>query len=170
MTLPPWLRTELRLLLGEPRNGRLGRSSFVRALLVLAAAAVAFAVVFGGLFWMAEALSDVHVAWLERPARFLAIAAQAILFAVAGFAFLIGPAIGFGFLNVIAKRCRDIGLPGWPATLVACMLGTAFSLGAPPVARNVFLVLTWAALLGLRSAPGRPPSTTQPGGDERCVS
>ncbi len=135
-----------RLLLAEPGTGRADRFDFLFGL-VLVAVLLALAVgLFGMLFAFAEGLSA------DGAVTGVALIAQLIGFVIAGTVALAAGVLTFAFANLIAKRMRDLGLPGWKALGIAWLLGAAFSLGTPLVAVIVYIVAVWSVLLLMPSA------------------
>ena len=134
----------LTLLFDEVRTGRAGRLAFVKGLAVLLLAFAAAAVVLQGLFAFAESFSaDGGV-----PGAF-GLVAQLVGFALAGVVGALALTLFYAFLNLIAKRLRDIGLPAWKALTVIFMLGAAFSLGTPAGAAFGYVGTVWLLLFFL---------------------
>ncbi len=57
--------------------------------------------------------------------------------------------LGFAGLNLMAKRLRHIGLPGWPTTAALTLLVMAIGYGWSLPAANGFQLLIWLTLLVL---------------------
>lgn len=137
-----------RLLLEEVAVGRADRGEFLSGVAILAVMIGAASLAFAGLFGFAEGLSA------GGAVGGFALVAQLLGFTLAGAVFALGAVFAFAFANLIAKRMRDLGLPGWRALAVATALGTAFSLGTPFAAAAVYVVAVWLVLLAMPS-PGR---------------
>ncbi|TVQ38496.1 MAG: hypothetical protein EA356_02880 [Geminicoccaceae bacterium] len=143
------------LLFGGSKTDRLGRLDFAKGIgFVLGALALNSAII-AGTVWLGEALIG------EEPPSLWVLALQVLGFLIAGFVACAVVLLAFAFFNLIGKRMRDLGLPGWKSVAVATMLGTAFSFAAPPVATLTYIVVVWALLLGLPSSP-RPYVYVEP--------
>ncbi len=137
----PWKR----LLFEDIPNGQLDRRAFARGLIGLAAMLGLALVVFQAHFHYAESFSE------EGMVRGLAVVVQLAGYVIAAvFATVIAVLAAAG-ANLVAKRLRHIGLPGWHALAVLCVLGTAFSLGAPAAAALGYVAVIWAALFFMPS-------------------
>ena len=132
-----------RLMFADIPFGRAGRRAFARGIAVVAGMLAVAAAIFRWLFVFAEGLSA------DGAVGGIALVAQLVGFTIAAAVGTVAFVLGFAFMNLIAKRLRDIGLPGWPSLAVACMLGTAFSLGAPLAATIVYIVAVWVLLFAL---------------------
>jgi uncharacterized membrane protein YhaH (DUF805 family) len=131
----------LKALFGDIAEGRLQRLQFLGYWLFLVLLSFGFAIAVGLSIGAAEQLigGDLQQAqdklreWLSLP--FLAV------FAVVGVLFL------FAELNIVAKRVRDIGLPGWWMVLAIVVVtgGTSFAISGQ--AGNGLSTLIMAALL-----------------------
>jgi len=133
----------ITLLFDQVRTGRAGRLAFVKGLVVLALAFALATVVLQGLFVFAEGFSNGGT-----PGAF-GLVVQLVGFALAGVVAALALTLVYGFLNLIAKRLRDIGLPAWKALTVIFMLGAAFSLGTPPGAAFGYIGTVWLLLFFL---------------------
>jgi uncharacterized membrane protein YhaH (DUF805 family) len=134
----------LALLFDEVRTGRAGRVQFVKGLVVLVVAFAVASVVLQGLFVFAESFS----ADGATPGLF-GLVVQLVGFALAGVVAALALTLLYAFLNLIAKRLRDIGLPEWKALAVIFALGAAFSLGTPPGAAFGYIGTVWLLLFFL---------------------
>jgi uncharacterized membrane protein YhaH (DUF805 family) len=126
------------------RTGRADRLQFVKGLAVLLAAFAVATVVLQGIFVFAESFS----AGGTTPGLF-GLIVQLVGFALAGVVAALVLTLIYAFLNLIAKRLRDIGLPAWKALTVLFMLGAAFSLGTPPGAAFGYIGTVWLLLFFL---------------------
>jgi len=133
----------ITLLFDQVRTGRAGRLAFVKGLVVLALAFALATVVLQGLFVFAEGFSNGGT-----PGAF-GLVVQLVGFALAGVVAALALTLVYGFLNLIAKRLRDIGLPAWKALTVIFMLGAAFSLCTPPGAAFGYIGTVWLLLFFL---------------------
>ena len=97
---------------GEFANGRLGRQRFILLWVILVIAFIAFGMAVGASLGLAENMIGGSVAeaqaYLEKS---FSLPAILLVVAVAILAFV-------AKLNIIAKRARDIGLPGWITAIV----------------------------------------------------
>jgi uncharacterized membrane protein YhaH (DUF805 family) len=134
----------ITLLFDEVRTGRADRLQFVKGLAVLLAAFAVATVVLQGIFVFAESFS----AGGTTPGLF-GLIVQLVGFALAGVVAALVLTLIYAFLNLIAKRLRDIGLPAWKALTVLFMLGAAFSLGTPPGAAFGYIGTVWLLLFFL---------------------
>jgi uncharacterized membrane protein YhaH (DUF805 family) len=134
----------ITLLFDEVRTGRAGRVDFVKGLVVLVLAFALASVVLQGLFGFAESFS----ADGATPGVF-GLIVQLVGFALAGVVAALALTLFYAFLNLIAKRLRDIGLPAWKALTVVFMLGAAFSLGTPAGAAFGYIGTVWLLLFAL---------------------
>lgn len=133
----------ITLLFDQVRTGRAGRLAFVKGLAVLALAFALATVVLQGLFVFAEGFSD------GGAPGAVGLVVQLVGFALAGVVAALALTLIYAFLNLIAKRLRDIGLPAWKALTVIFMLGAAFSLGTPPGAAFGYIGTVWLLLFFL---------------------
>ncbi|MFP4360844.1 MAG: DUF805 domain-containing protein [Alphaproteobacteria bacterium] len=133
----------ITLLFDQVRTGRAGRLAFVKGLVVLALAFALATVVLQWLFIFAEGFSA------GGAPGAVGLVVQLLGFALAGVVAALALTLVYAFLNLIAKRLRDIGLPAWKALTVIFMLGTAFSLGTPPGAAFGYIGTVWLLLFFL---------------------
>ena len=140
---------------GESKTGRLGRGVFAKGVLLVLAAFAAAVLVLNLLVWAGEALIG------DEPPSLLVTLLQILGFLVAGFVLAAAGLLAFGFFNLIAKRVRDLGFPGWKTVAVLTMLGTAFSFAAPLPATIGYIALVWSVLL-LMPTSERPYVYTEP--------
>ncbi len=134
----------ITLLFDEIRTGRAGRLAFVKGLAALLAGFVAATFVLRWIFIFSESFS----ADGATPGLF-GLVAQLVGFALAGVIAALALTLVYAFLNLIAKRLRDIGLPAWKALAVLFMLGAAFSLATPPGAAFGYIGTVWLLLFFL---------------------
>jgi len=134
----------IALLFDEVRTGRADRLQFVQGLVALVLAFALASVVLRGIFVFAESFS----AGGTTPGLFGMIV-QLVGFALAGVIAALVLTLGYAFLNLLAKRLRDIGLPAWKALSVIFVLGAAFSLGTPPGAAFGYIGTVWLLLFFL---------------------
>jgi len=130
----------LTLLFDEVRTGRAGRVTFLKGLVALGVAAAAALLVLRGIFVFAESVGGGGA---------LGMVAELVGFALAGVVAALVLTLVYAFMNLIAKRLRDIGLPAWKALAVICALGAAFSLGTPPGAAFGYIGTVWLLLFFL---------------------
>ncbi len=143
------------LVFGESKTGRLARGAFARGVAqVLVGCGLAVALV-NGLVWASEALIG------DEPPSVAVTLVQVLGFLVAGVVATVAGLLTFGFFNLIAKRVRDLGFPGWKTVAVLTMLGTAFSFAAPLTATIGYIVAVWSVLL-LVPTSERPYVYTEP--------
>jgi uncharacterized membrane protein YhaH (DUF805 family) len=133
----------LTLLFDRVRTGRAGRLDFVKGLVLLLLAFAVASTVLGWLVGFAESFSADGA-----PGAF-GLAVQLVGFAVAGVIAALALTLVYAFLNLIAKRLRDIGLPAWKALAVIFALGAAFSLATPPAAAFGYIGTVWLLLFFL---------------------
>lgn len=138
-----------RLLVEEIAYGRADRVDFLRGLGLMVVLLVITGVTFWALFAFAEGLSA------DGAVTGVALVAQLVGFTLAGTLAVFFGTFAFAFANLIAKRARDLGLPGWKALAVATALGTAFSLGTPFASAAVYVAAVWLVLLLVPSARRR---------------
>ncbi len=148
-TLTPRRHAFRRLFFWDIASGRVDRVDFLRGLAVLGAMIFLAAAAFAILFTFAERLGT------AGAVAGLVLLGQLVGFAAAGALAVVVSTLGFAFLNLIAKRMRDLGLPGWRALGVAWVLGTAFSLGAPLVATVIYIAVVWGVMLLVPTPPRR---------------
>ena len=133
----------ITLLFDQVRTGRAGRLAFAKGLVLLVVALAVATVVLQGLFVFAESFSNGGT-----PGAF-GLVVQLVGFAIAGVVGALALTLLYAFMNLIAKRLRDIGLPGWKALAVLFMLGAAFSLGTPAGAAFGYIGTVWLLLFFL---------------------
>jgi uncharacterized membrane protein YhaH (DUF805 family) len=149
----------LRTIFGDVRDGRVSRLRFLVALLVLTVAGMA---VMLALLWFSGVAAD---------AAALDAGPEAIETALAnlGGGWLIGLAatgllLFFGQINLWAKRCRDIGLPGWWMVLILIGLGAVVSgMASDQVSSGLNLAVLLALLLVPGGTLGRDDRLREPG-------
>jgi len=129
-----------RLLFEDIPNGELDRRAFARGLIGLASMLALALVVFQAHFHYAESFSE------EGVVQGLAVVVQLAGYVIAAVFATVIAVLAAAAANLVAKRLRHIGLPGWHALAVLSVLGTAFSLGAPTAAALGYVAVVWAAL------------------------
>jgi uncharacterized membrane protein YhaH (DUF805 family) len=133
----------ITLLFDQVRTGRADRLQFVKGLVVLLLAFAAATVLLQVVFGFAESFSA------DGAPGPLGLVVQLLGFALAGVVAALALTLFYAFLNLIAKRLRDIGLPAWKALAVIFALGAAFSLGTPPGAAFGYIGTVWLLLFFL---------------------
>jgi len=132
----------LKRLFGEITDGRLRRLPYLGYSVLLAALSLGFAIALGLMIGAGEQLigGDLQQAqaklaeWFTLP--FMVVFGLVVaLFAFAG-------------ANIMAKRIRDIGLPGWWSVLAIVVLTGVVSVAISAQASNgLYLLITLALLL-----------------------
>jgi uncharacterized membrane protein YhaH (DUF805 family) len=92
-------------------NGRLARLPYFGHWLLLVALAIVAAIVVGISFGVSEHMIHADFKGAHEKLSIGMLIPLIICFVVIGFATM------FGLLNLMAKRIRDIGLPGWPVVI-----------------------------------------------------
>ena len=130
-----------RVLLGDVRDGRLQRLPYLGYWLLLMllmfgfmlamglAAGVGEHIISGDLQAAQEKLRD----WFALPAMLVMMVAMPLFF--------------FMEANIMAKRIRDIGLPGWWVVLAIVLLTGSLSYMLSPQVSNGAQTLIWVLLL-----------------------
>lgn len=127
--------------LGDVRAGRLKTSRFVVLWVMLVVLFVLVGLLLGASIGIAEHLLGGDLATAQASLR-QQLAMPAIIAVVLGFVLL-----AFAKLNIVAKRARDIGLPGWlTAIIVAGLVGGTSQLtaGAPAGGLGMLLLIVLA--------------------------
>ncbi|MFW5680221.1 MAG: hypothetical protein ACOC3D_08125 [Pseudomonadota bacterium] len=140
---------------GGSKTDRLSRLPFAKGVGLVLACFAGSILILNGLVWLGEALIG------DAPPSVLVTLVQVLGFLVAGFVAAAAGLLAYAFFNLIAKRLRDLGMPGWKTVAVLTMLGTAFSFAAPLVATLAYIAVVWTLLLGLPSSP-RPYVYVEP--------
>ncbi len=132
-------------LFGDIRNGRLNRMTYLVYWMLLTAfmVGVGFAIVFA--IGAGEMLLGGNLAQAQDKLRGWFTLPTVV---VVG---LISMAVFFAHLNIIAKRVRDIGLPGWWVVLLLAILGIILS---TQVSESASDTLSMIALIALLLLPG----------------
>lgn len=138
----------VRTMFGEIFRGRLARLPFIGAMIGLVLVAV-----------LVSAVIVISVGVAESLVAGDLLATQALVHASIGLpAFLavalLYLALTFGYFNLIAKRVRDIGLPGW-AVVIGWLI--AIALLRRSGAEGTVAILSLIALACLLLLPGRRP-------------
>jgi uncharacterized membrane protein YhaH (DUF805 family) len=129
------------ILLGEIGNGRLARLPFLAYTMLLMLIVIGAALLLGAGFGIAENMIGGEGA--AAQAEIESLFAGPLLIVLA----LVGLGVLFVHYNLIAKRARDIGLPGWAAVaLIVVVTGLAGAVFSESVA-GVVNALTGLALL-----------------------
>lgn len=133
----------LRDYFGELTGGRLKPIRFVVLWILLVVLFVAFGVLVGASIGIAERLVGGDFMETQRLARESLALPGVIVVAVV---FL---CLALAKLNIIAKRARDVGLPGWlTAVLIAVLsIGTSQAASGPVAGSLGFLLLIILAVL-----------------------
>lgn len=105
-----------RIFFGEIRDGRLGRMAFLAWTVLLALVVIGFGLLAGASLAVVQNLIGgdprTSQALLEE------VLAGPLVIALT----LVGLVVLFAQYNLVAKRARDIGLPGWPTVLAVLLL------------------------------------------------
>lgn len=126
----------IRDYLGEAGSGRLQTQRFILLWLSLMIAFIAFGLLFGAGIGIAERLIGGDLQ-----------AAQQLLIETVGLPAVVGIAVvllvfAFAKLNIMAKRARDIGLPGWlTAVILAGLIGGSTQAIGPNASGGLGMVL-----------------------------
>lgn len=131
----------LKILFGQITTGRLTRLPYFGYTLLLAALFIGFALIVVFLIGAGEQLigGDLQQAqaklakWFARPFM--------IVFA------LVVALIALAWVNILAKRIRDIGLPGWWSVVAIIVLTALVSVAASEQASSILHGLITVALL-----------------------
>ena len=103
---------------GDFADGRLGRQRFILLWVILVAVFIAFGLAVGASIGLAEKMVGGNMA--EAQAHLRKNFSLPVIIIAAAFAIL----ALLAKLNIIAKRARDIGLPGWiTAIIIAGLVG-----------------------------------------------
>lgn len=135
----------LKRYFGEIRTGRLTRLGYLGYSLLLMLIALSLALLLGVLLGVAEKVTDTDLAAAQHQL------AEQFGFAAVLVIGLVGLLFTFAGLNLMAKRARDIGLPGWIFIAVLYALELGLSIG---VSVNASAAIHGLALLGLLLVPG----------------
>ena len=130
----------LKALFGDVHNGRLMRLQYVGYSLLLSLLMVGVGLVVVAAIGLGE---DVIGGDLQRAQEILrerVTLPHIIAFAVVTLLFM------FVGANIMAKRIRDIGLPGWWSVLGLLVLFTVMSYAVPDHVSSILQSLVWLAL------------------------
>jgi uncharacterized membrane protein YhaH (DUF805 family) len=111
---------------GSFSSGRLGRKRFIGLWVLLIVTVILLGLVVGVGIGIAENLVGGNLTEAQDTLRQRFSVPAVIGIALAGLLFLVAK------LNIIAKRARDIGLPGWITTIVIAGLVGVVSQGSEP--------------------------------------
>ena len=132
----------LKGLFGETSNGRLTRLPYLGYLVLLAALSLGFAIAVGLMIGAGEQLIGGD---LQQAQAKLAEWSTLPFMVVFG---LVVAVFVFAGANIMAKRIRDIGLPGWWSVLAIVVLTGVVSVAISAQASNgLYLLITLALLL-----------------------
>ena len=131
----------LKKLFGEVKTGRLNRLAFLGYWVLLTAFMIAmgFAIVLA--IGAGEMLIGGDLAEAQETLRKWFTAPTVIVVGLVSMVTL------FGHLNIIAKRVRDIGLPGWWVVLLLAIVGVVVSIQISEQASNALSMICFFALL-----------------------
>ena len=131
----------LTTLFGDAATGRLARLPYLGYWFLLGLLGVAIAIGIGASVGVAEHAigGDIQQAQAQLRAH---LGLPAIIFI-----FAVGVLLLFGNLNLMAKRIRDMGLPGWWVVLGFVVLNAIISTGISERASGGLYFLFWLALL-----------------------
>lgn len=130
----------LSIYFGELRTGRLRRLAYLGWALALGVLGAVVVVGIGFTIGAAEQAVGGNVAQVQA----LLLQRYGLLSVIGAFAVVIG--LGFANLNIIAKRLRDMGLPGWWGVLGIAVLGILTG-QLPELGANVASAAVWLSLL-----------------------
>ncbi len=137
-------------------NGRLARLPYFGHWLLLVALAVLAAIAVGLTFGVTEHIIHVDFKGAHDKLGAGMLIPLIMCFAVIGFATM------FGLLNLMAKRIRDIGLPGWPVVIgltIVLALVSALSHGLGQALHGVlFLALVFVPTDAVGNRAAAPDS------------
>ena len=105
-----------RIFFGEIRDGRLARLPFLAWTMLLGLMVIGFGLLAGATLAVVQNLIG------GNPATSQAILEEVLAGPLVVGLTLIGLVVLFAQYNLVAKRARDIGLPGWPTVLVVFLL------------------------------------------------
>ncbi|MEA3277530.1 MAG: DUF805 domain-containing protein [Pseudomonadota bacterium] len=130
-----------RVLFGDLANGRLLRLPYLGYSILLGVIAVAIGIGIGAAIGVAENLvgGDIEAVQTQLREQFGVPALVLISVLFAG--------LFFAGLNLMAKRIRDIGLPGWWTVLAFLVVSVVLSLAVSQQASSGFHFLVWIVLL-----------------------
>ena len=130
-----------RVLFGEISSGRLLRLPYLGWSVLVGVLGLAIAIGIGLAIGVAEQIvgGDLQSAQTQLTQQF---GIPAIILVFALYAVLL-----FASLNVMAKRLRDIGLPGWWAVVAIAIIGMLISAVASQEVASGVNFLVWIALL-----------------------
>jgi uncharacterized membrane protein YhaH (DUF805 family) len=133
-------RSVLKALFGDVRNGRLMRLQYVGYSLLLSLLMVGVGLVVVAAIGLGEDFIAGDLQQAQEMLRERLTLPYIIVFAVATLLFM------FVGANIMAKRIRDIGLPGWWSVLGLLVLFTVMSYAVPDHVSSILQSLLWLAL------------------------
>jgi len=130
-----------KTLFGEPATGRLARLPYLGYWILLGLLGVIIAIGIGASIGVAENMVGGDIQQAQAQLRkHLGLPAVILVFAF-------GVLLLFGNLNLMAKRVRDMGLPGWWVVLGFVVLSAIISAGISERASGGLYFLFWISLL-----------------------
>ncbi|MDX1541003.1 MAG: DUF805 domain-containing protein [Geminicoccaceae bacterium] len=140
-----------RIFFGEIRDGRLARLPFLAWTILLMLIVIGFGLAIGAMIGILQNLMGGDPAETQATLEALFTTPFAIVLPVLGLGVL------FVHYNLIAKRARDIGLPGWPTALaIALLTGLAGAALSESALGLINAVLGLALILVPGGAVGQP--------------
>ena len=130
-----------RVLFGDITNGRLIRLSYLGYSLLLALCVIGFGLAIGLAIGAGEHLIGGNIQQAQDRLREWFTLPFFIVFG------LVSALFAFGGMNIMAKRIRDIGLPGWWVVLVITVLEGIISFIVSGQVSSSLHTLIWIALL-----------------------
>lgn len=143
-----------RVFFGGIRDGRLARLPFLAWSMLLMLLVIGFGLALGAFLVIVQNTMGGDPAASEAALEAFVAGPLTIPFA------LIGLIVLFAQYNLVAKRVRDIGLPGWPAVLAVVLLT---GIAAATVAETAVGLLNAAVGLVLVLVPGDALRRAPPG-------
>ncbi len=130
-----------KVLFGDIQTGRLLRLPYLGYSILLSALMIVFGLALAYAAGVAEFLiaGDFEAAQAHMSENFSLVAV--LLFIVVSVLFL------FAGCNIMAKRLRDIGLPGWWMVLAIVILSGLVSVMVSDEASNILQTVIWIVLL-----------------------
>lgn len=130
----------LKALFGDVHNGRLMRLQYVGYSLLLSLLMVGFGIAIVAAIGLGEDLIGGDLQQAQEILRERLTLPYMVVFAAATLLFM------FVGANIMAKRIRDIGLPGWWAVLALLVLFIVLSYAVSDYVSSVLQSLVWLVL------------------------
>ncbi|MBY5991310.1 hypothetical protein [Ferrimonas balearica] len=129
-----------KALWGEIQQGQLARLPYLGYSLLLSLLGIGIGIAVGVAIGITETMMGGELA--DTQAQLAdSLSLPALLVLVVVFVLL-----SFAGLNLMAKRLRHMGLPGWPTAIALTLLVAAISYGWTAQAANGFQLLVWLIL------------------------